>query len=178
MVVVTLGDDSVVSAPSVSSSLQGAGAAGGGGSLGTGGTALAAVTAASATGAVGGGGGEGARSPYVLKFWSGVDMAVCLRSVDVAAQMRDPVQQQQHQRWTGGQGGGGGGLPRLTAFAVTPDAMQVTCKDFFFYCARATVGCRFEGVWRNEGCKLVGFASEDGLCVELVCLLLICRATV
>ncbi|CAM9660205.1 unnamed protein product [Pylaiella littoralis] len=74
-------------------------------------------------GGVGAGGGNG-RSPCVLKFWAGADMAVCIRAVDVAAQMRDG----QQQRWASG-GGGGGRIapPRLTAFAVTLDASQVAC---------------------------------------------------
>lgn len=113
-VVVTLGDDSVTPPSFGAASLAGPGGS---------------------TGATGiGGGGEGAggngRSPCVLKFWTGPDMGVCIRAVDVAAQMRDG----QQQRWTaaggvntGGHGGRGrgAGVPRLTAFAVTPDATQV-----------------------------------------------------
>lgn len=121
-IVVTLGDDSVIPPPQsagIGNPLIGGGGAAAGGSaanLGGGGGA-------------GGGGGNG-RSPCVLKFWAGADMTVCIRTVDVAAQMRDG----QQQRWaTGGRGGageGGGmgqgmGVPRLTAFAVMPDASQV-----------------------------------------------------
>lgn len=121
-VVVTLGDDSVTPQPSF-----GAGSlAGPGGSTGAAG--------------VGGGGGAGGngRSPCVLKFWTGPDMGVCIRAVDVAAQMRDG----QQQRWTapggvgaGGHGGRGrgAGVPRLTAFAVTPDATQVCFVILEFY---------------------------------------------
>lgn len=76
----------------------------------------------------GGGGGVGAgngRSPCVLKFWAGADMGLCIRAVDVAAQMPDG----QHQRWASSGGGAGGArarLPRLTAFAITPDASQAS----------------------------------------------------
>ncbi|CAN0275685.1 unnamed protein product [Ascophyllum nodosum] len=104
-VVVTLGDDS--SAP--------AGTSAGAGTTGTVG---------------GGGGGAGGilRSPCVLKFWAGADMGFCVRAVDVAAQMRAG----QQQRWAAGAAGQFGAtpaatVPRLTAFAVTPDASQVAC---------------------------------------------------
>ncbi|CBN79204.1 conserved unknown protein [Ectocarpus siliculosus] len=95
-VVVTLGDDSVNPPPQ-----------------------------AEAGGAGGVGAGNG-RSPCVLKFWAGADMGLCIRAVDVAAQMPDG----QHQRWASSGGGAGGArarLPRLTAFAITPDASQVAC---------------------------------------------------
>ncbi|CAN0109499.1 unnamed protein product, partial [Hapterophycus canaliculatus] len=125
-IVVTLGDDSVVPPPQSvgigNPLIGGGGAAAGGNTANLGGG-----------GSVGGGGGNG-RSPCVLKFWAGADMAVCIRAVDVAAQMRDG----QQQRWAtgggaggrGGEGGGGGpgmGVPRLTAFAAMPDASQVAC---------------------------------------------------
>lgn len=102
-VVVTLGDDSVTPDPSSGP----AGPKGPAGSSGLG-------------GAVGAGGGNG-RSPCVLKFWGGADMGVCARAVDVAAQMRDG----QQLRWATGGVAGAGEVPRLTAFAVTPDASQV-----------------------------------------------------
>ena len=105
-----------------------------------GGTTAAATAAGSGAGtgpgSAGGGGGGGARagggggSPGVLKFWAGADMGLCIRAVDVAAQLREG--QQQRARDTGGSGrglagGGAGGtrFPRLTAFAVAPDASQV-----------------------------------------------------
>lgn len=114
-VVVTLGDDSVNPDPLV-------GPAGGGVAE----SAAAGLTAVSAGGA---GGGNG-RSPCVLKFWGGADLGLCIRAVDVAAQMRDG----QQLRWaTGGgaAGGGSGEVPRLTAFAVTPDASQVCVYSMY-----------------------------------------------
>lgn len=102
-IVVTLGDDSVTPDPLV-------GPAGGG-----------AVGSAGLGSSVGAGGAGNGRSPCVLKFWGGADMGVCIRAVDVAAQMRDG----QQLRWATGGGTGAGEVPRLTAFAVTPDASQV-----------------------------------------------------
>ena len=109
-VVITLGDDSVTPDPSV-------GPAGGGavGSAGLGGT----------VGSAGGAGGGNGRSPCVLKFWGGADMGMCIRAVDVAAQMRDGQQLRWATGGVAGAGGAAGEVPRLTAFAVTPDASQV-----------------------------------------------------
>ncbi|CAM9107763.1 unnamed protein product, partial [Scytosiphon promiscuus] len=85
-IVVTLGDDSVIPAPQ--SIGMGNPLVGGGGGAAAGGN-----TSTLAGGAgVGGSGG----SPCVLKFWAGADMTVCIRAVDVAAQMRDG----QQQRWS------------------------------------------------------------------------------
>lgn len=127
-VVVTLGDDSVIPAPSLSSFQAGAthGNSGAAGSTG-----------------IGAGGGT-VRSPYVLKFWGGVDMVICVRTVDVAAQMVDPAQPPQ-QRWAPDSAG----LSRLTAFAVTSDAMQV--KSFS---ARKTDTCTCN--WGGGLLTLVG----------------------
>lgn len=110
-VVVTLGDDSVLSPMSALGSIAqgGLGAAGAPGS--TAGTGLGVASGSTPP--------TGFQSPFVLKFWAGLDMAVCIRTVDVAAQLRDPGQHQ--TRWAGASGG----LARLTAFAVTTDAMQV-----------------------------------------------------
>lgn len=86
--------------------------------------------------AEGGGGGVGAgngRSPCVLKFWAGADMGLCIRAVDVAAQMPDG----QQQRWASSGGGAGGvraRLPRLTAFAITPDASQASQQSTRVLC--------------------------------------------
>ena len=116
-VVVTLGDDSVTQQTVLRS-------------LGTQQSAPAGTSAgAGTTGTVGGGGGGAGgilRSPCVLKFWAGADMGFCVRAVDVAAQMRAG----QQQRWAAGAAGQFGAtpaatVPRLTAFAVTPDASQV-----------------------------------------------------
>lgn len=101
-VVVTLGDDSVVPALPL-------------GSYQSGGGVGAAAGGTSATAA-----GGGSRSSFVLKFWAGFDMVICVRTVDVAAQTRDPGQLQQPRLTTVSSG-----LSRLTAFAVTSDAMQV-----------------------------------------------------
>lgn len=108
-VVVTLGDDSVVPAPPLASFQGGTAAQGAGG-----------VSMGSSGVATGGGMSATARSPFVLKFWAGVDMVVCVSTVDIATQMGDPTQPPQ-QRWASDSAG----LSRLTAFAITPDALQV-----------------------------------------------------
>lgn len=109
-VVVTLGDDSVVLAPSLASFQSGTAAQTAGG-----------VSMGSSGVGTGGGMTATARSPFVLKFWAGVDMMVCVSTVDVATQMGDPAQPPQ-QRWASDSAG----LSRLTAFAITPDALQVS----------------------------------------------------
>lgn len=107
--------------------------------------------AGSVGGGVGAGGGGNGRSPCVLKFWAGADMAVCIRAVDVAAQMRDG----QQQRWAAAGGGAGGRTvpPRLTAFAVTLDASQVRSHIY---------------VWRR------GLGSACSLCLRLVAFVFVC----
>lgn len=126
-VVVTLGDDSVnPSAASYGNPIAA--------SAGTGTGAATALTSGSGNASTVGVGAVGnGRSPCVLKFWAGTDMAVCIRAVDVALQFGDG--QDSKLATTAGRAGGGsaraGRLPRLTAFAVTPDATQVPpCRAY------------------------------------------------